>query len=147
MHLFLQLIVGSGMIGLTFIIQAISLDIIIKKAGIAEALTRKIFKGLWQPFMTAIIAVTVFAVHVSHIWLWALLYLALGCEPLHSFSDALYFATVTYTTLGYGDIVLEAQYRMLGGIEAANGFLLFGWTTAFLFEIISQLYRKEAKKI
>jgi voltage-gated potassium channel Kch len=129
MGLLLQLALGSGMIGLTFIIQAISFDIIIKKAVVAEAITRKIFKELWQPFMAA------------------MLYLALGCAPLHNLSDALYFATITYTTLGYGDIVLEAQYRMLSGIEAANGFLLFGWTTAFLFEIISQLYRREAKKI
>jgi hypothetical protein len=80
-------------------------------------------------------------------WLWALLYLALGCAPLANLSDALYFATVTYTTLGFGDIILEPSFRILSGIEAANGFLLFGWTTAFIFEVISQLYRSEARSI
>ena len=60
---------------------------------------------------------------------------------------ALYFSTVTYSTLGYGDIIIGEGYRMLAAIEGTNGFLLFGWTTAFIFEIISQMYKAEAKKL
>lgn len=59
--------------------------------------------------------------------------------------DALYFSTVTFTTVGFGDIVLAPSIRMLSAIEAANGFLLFGWTTAFIFELISKIYAYEAK--
>ena len=60
---------------------------------------------------------------------------------------ALYFSTSAFTTLGMGDVVLSDEWRLMGSIEAANGFLLFGWSTAFIFEVMSQLYRKEAEVI
>ncbi len=147
MNLFLQLVIGGLMIGATVVIHAIFLDLIIKRASIVEKIIQHLTKNFWQPFMAGAIVVAVFCVHILHIWLWALLYLMLDCAPLDILTDALYFATVTYTTLGYGDITLEPGFRMLSGIEAANGFLLFGWTTAFIFEIISQFYRREAKSL
>ena len=147
MNLFLLLLTGGAMVGVTVVIQAIALDFIIRHAGIVEVILKRICLPFWQPLTAGIVVVSVFTVHITHMWLWALLYVALDCEPLASFSDALYFATVTYTTLGYGDITLEPSFRMLSGIEAANGFLLFGWTTAFIFEVISQLYRREEESI
>ena len=147
MDLLLQLLIGSIMIGLTVMIHAIGLDFILKYASKVEALLRKIVAGFYKPVFAGLIVVSVFAVNVIHIWLWAILYLALGCKPLQNLSESLYFATVTYTTLGYGDILLEVSYRMLSAIEAANGFILFGWTTAFIFEVKSRLYRGEARSI
>lgn len=97
--------------------------------------------------MAVIIVASVFTVHVAQIWLWAFVYLAIGAEPLNDFSETLYFATVTYTTLGYGDVTLEPSFRMLSAVEGANGFLLFGWTTAFIFEVIGQLYKRETMEL
>ncbi len=147
MNLFLQLLIGGMMIGVTVVIQAIVLDFIIRRTGVSEHFLKRLCRPFWQPITAAIVVISVFAVHIIHIWLWAFLYRALDCAPLDNFSDALYFATVTYTTLGYGDITLENSFRMLSGIEAVNGFLLFGWTTAFIFEVISRLYKHEAKSI
>ncbi len=147
MNLAFQLVTGGLMIGLTVIIHAVALDQIIRRAGIVERIIRRLTQKFWQPLMAGIIVVAVFAVHILHIWQWTLLYMALGCAPLTNLSDALYFATVTYTTLGYGDIILEPSFRMLSGIEATNGFLLFGWTAAFIFEVISQIYKREAKSL
>ena len=147
MSLFLQLVLGGVMIGLTVMIHAVSLDFVIRHAGRTETFIRRLKWKFWQPLMAGIIVVAVFLVHILHIWLWTLLYLALDCPPLSGFSDALYFSTITYTTLGYGDIILDPAFRMLSGIEATNGFLLFGWTTAFIFEVISQLYRREAESL
>ncbi len=66
------------------------------------------------------------------IWGWALLYLNLdlfnGLEP------ALYFAIASFTTVGYGDIVLEPGCRLLAGMTATHGLLTFGLFTAFLVE-------------
>ncbi len=59
---------------------------------------------------------------------WALLYLYLGA--LDNFEKALYFSTVTFTTLGYGDILLDANWRLLAAFEAANGIIIFGLSTA-----------------
>ncbi len=147
MNLFLQLAVGSVMIGLTVALHAMALDFIIKRAGWVEKLLRRLAMPLWRPMTAGVIVVSVFCAHVVQIWLWAFLYLYLGCEPLKNFPDALYFATVTYTTLGYGDITLEPSFRMLSAVEAANGLILFGWTTAFIFEVISQLYKREIKEL
>lgn len=147
MTLLLQLAVGSMMIAVTTILHAVALDFIIRRVHAVEAFFQGSTKYIWKPLASAAIVVTIFASHVLHIWLWAFLYLAVGCEPINRLSDSLYFATVTYTTLGYGDIILEPSYRMLSGIEAANGFILFGWTTAFIFEIISRIYKREVRSI
>ena len=47
---------------------------------------------------------------------------------------------VTYTTLGYGDIVLHERWRVLASFEAANGIIMFGWTTAIVMAVIRQVY-------
>jgi len=53
---------------------------------------------------------------------------------------------VTFTTLGYGDITLpEQEWRMLSGIEALNGILLVGWTTAFLFAVVQRSWSSTAR--
>ena len=135
------------MIGITVMIHAVTLDFVIKHAKRVEAFIRSVFKRLWRPVMASTIVVSVFAAHIVQIWLWAFLYMAVDAQPLENFSDTLYFATVTYTTLGYGDLTLNPSFRMLSAVEGANGFLLFGWTTAFIFEVIGQLYEHEVKEL
>src|SRR5579872_1475246 len=71
------------------------------------------------------------------IWSYALTYLAIGALP--DFETALYFSTASFTTMGYGDIVLSHQWRLFGAIEGANGLLLFGWSTAFLFSVTARM--------
>jgi len=79
----------------------------------------------------------VVALHTIHIWLYAALYRFLG--ELRTFEEALYFSTVTFASLGFGDIVLSVRWRMLSAIEAANGVILFAWSTAFLLTITARL--------
>ena len=61
---------------------------------------------------------------------------------LPHFEEALYFSTVTYTTLGYGDVILDERWRLLGSFEAANGIVMFGWTTALIFVAIRRFSRQ-----
>jgi Ion channel len=77
------------------------------------------------------------AIHTIEIWLYAHAFLAVGA--LRDFEAALYFSTTSFTTLGYGDIVLDRQWRLFGAVEGANGLLLFGWSTAFLFSVTGRL--------
>ncbi len=65
-----------------------------------------------------------FLATVLEVWIWSILYVVIGA--LDDFETALYFSTVTFTTLGYGDIVLEKDWRLLASFEAANGLFLFG---------------------
>ena len=70
--------------------------------------------------------------------LWALFYLWAGA--LASFEEAIYFSLVTMTTLGYGDIALGEEWRILASFEAANGIIMFGWTTAIVMSVVHRLY-------
>ncbi|WP_407187745.1 potassium channel family protein [Bradyrhizobium centrosematis] len=83
--------------------------------------------------MVATAAVLMLA-HTLEVLVWALAYLILGAAPAES--DLLYFAFVNYTTLGYGDITPHQAWRLTGPMTAMNGILLFGWSTAVLFEVL-----------
>ena len=69
--------------------------------------------------------------------LYAAAYLRLGA--IEGVERAVYFSMVTFTTLGYGEIVLGEDWRMLASFEAANGIILFGWTTALIFAFIQYM--------
>jgi voltage-gated potassium channel len=87
-------------------------------------------------------ALIVFALHTVEIIIWAGAYLAL--VPVHelaSFEEAVYFSFVTFTTLGYGDITLSEGFRLLSGIEALNGIILVGWTTAMIFSVVQHIWQ------
>ncbi len=71
-----------------------------------------------------------FLIHTVEIWTWAGAYLFLGTLP--DFLDALYFSAVTFSTLGYGDIILAPEWRLFGALEGVSGLLLIGWSTAYL---------------
>jgi hypothetical protein len=81
--------------------------------------------------------VTIFAIHSAEIWLYALLYLLLGAFT--EFELALYFSTVTYSSVGYGDVLLGEEWRIFGAIEGATGLIMIGWSTAFLVSLLGQL--------
>jgi len=72
--------------------------------------------------------------HTVEVLIWALAYATVGAAPPGS--DLLYFTFVNYTTLGYGDITPVAGWRLTGPMTAMNGILMFGWSTAVLFEVL-----------
>jgi voltage-gated potassium channel Kch len=71
-----------------------------------------------------------FMVLTVEVWLWALVYWVIGALP--DFEHALYFSTVAFSTVGFGDIIPVEQWRLLGALEAVCGFLMIGWSTAYL---------------
>jgi len=72
--------------------------------------------------------------HTVEIVVWSLSYAIVGAAPAGS--DLLYFAFVNYTTLGYGDVTPVQAWQLLGPMAAMNGILMFGWSTAALFEVL-----------
>jgi hypothetical protein len=92
-------------------------------------------------------AVALLMLHVVEVLIWALTYRALTpISSLDTFEKAVYFSIVTFTSLGYGDITLpEQEWRLLSGIEALNGVLLVGWTTAFLFAVVQRTWPTAAR--
>lgn len=75
--------------------------------------------------------------HLVHIWLWAFAYLAIG--EFGNLPTALYYSAVTYTTLGYGDVVMSERWRLLGPMESLTGFILIGISTATMLAVMGRL--------
>jgi ion channel len=88
--------------------------------------------------MIATVSVLMVA-HVCEVVVWALAYAIVDAAPAGA--DLLYFAFVNYTTLGYGDVTPVARWRLLGPMTAMNGVLLFGWSTAVIFEVLRRTVR------
>jgi hypothetical protein len=70
--------------------------------------------------------------------LWAVFYYFQGALP--SFEESLYFSIVTFTTVGYGDVVLGREWRLLATFEAMNGWIIFGWATALIIAFVQRVY-------
>ncbi len=90
-----------------------------------------------QAFVVLATVTAMIALHSAEIWAYAFAYEWLN--PDLSFNEALYFSISTYTTLGYGDIVLSHEWRIFGATEAMIGLLLIGWSTAFLVAVSGRL--------
>ena len=89
--------------------------------------------------MTVMVFLGILLAHTAQIYLWAGVLWLIGA--ISSFSEAIYFSLVTYTTLGYGDVVLGDQFRILGAMESVTGVLMFGISTAFLVGYFGELMR------
>jgi hypothetical protein len=74
------------------------------------------------------------AAHTSEVIVWSLAYGLVDAVPAGA--PHLYFAFVNYTTLGYGDVLPVQRWQLLGPMTAMNGVLLFGWSTAVIFEVL-----------
>ena len=77
-------------------------------------------------------------IHVVEIMLWALAYLWSGCLP--DIESAFYFSGTTYTTIGYGDLVLSKPWRMLGLLEGLTGILMCGLSAGLFFALVTRIY-------
>ena len=83
-----------------------------------------------------------FTLHMSQILLWAAFY-RWDCFP--SWESAFYFSITSYSTVGYGDLILPAAWRSLGPVESAAGVLMCGLSASFLFAIVTRLVDRETR--
>jgi hypothetical protein len=81
--------------------------------------------------------------HLVEIALWALFY-AQG-HGMPDLPSAFYFSAVTYTTTGYGDLVLPSEWRLVGGVEALTGILMCGWSAAFFVAVVTRISQTQPK--
>ena len=75
--------------------------------------------------------------HLAEMGIWALVFEF--CGEFSNFATAFYHSAVNFTTLGYGDVVMSARWKLLGPLEAADGMLMFGITTALIFALVQRL--------
>jgi hypothetical protein len=94
--------------------------------------------SIWINFAIVVVAMMLaFVAHLIEIALWAGLFIV--CGEFQDFGTAYYHSAVNYTTLGYGDLIMSPSWKLLGPLEAADGALMFGVSTAMIFTVIVQL--------
>ena len=115
-----------------------------------ESLIRRVHRwSLRPPHGPKLMAILVMAltwnilIIVAAVLVWALAYMVFGIFT--TFEAAVYFSLVAFTTLGFGDILLPTEWRLLGGMAAANGLLLFGLITAILVETLRDTRQRQRR--
>jgi hypothetical protein len=128
-----QYLVGAAASVCNIAIHALVMAAVIRAARIVDELA-----AAYQSFrLIAVMIATVIVLMIAHlaeVLVWSLIYAAVGAAPAGA--DLVYFAFVNYTTLGYGDVTPVERWHLLGPMTAMNGVLLFGWSTAVLFEVL-----------
>jgi len=134
-----NLLFGIPVMGVCLMLQAL-----LVVAAIRYYAFRKNLLGrgtFWSAFrvMSGVMLILVMAA-VSQVTLWAFLFRLLG--EFNGFHDAFYHSAVNFSTLGYGDIVMSESHRLLGPLEAINGVLMIGVSTAALMAVFSDVLKK-----
>jgi voltage-gated potassium channel Kch len=88
-------------------------------------------------------AAWIILLHLVEIAIWAFFYA--WDHGMPDLQSAFYFSAVTYTTTGYGDLVLPSEWRLVGGVEALTGILMCGWSAAFFFAVVSRMNQPRLK--
>ncbi|MCU0911929.1 MAG: potassium channel family protein [Rhodobacteraceae bacterium] len=133
----LQISMGSGLILLTIIVAGASFFLLEGQFERARPWLHREPHGPKQMLVLCLAMVWTLALVTFATWLWALVFWAVGAFP--TLEASLYFSLVSFTTLGFGDVLLPQDWRLLAGMIAANGLISIGLTTAILVEVLRQL--------
>ena len=131
------LVVGVGAFACTIFVHALALAATVNFVRHERRIGRAGAGALIDLAIVALVISFAFVAHLIEIALWAVLLVA--CGEFQEFGNAFYHSAVNYTTLGYGDLLLTPSWRLLGPLEAANGALMFGVSTAMVFAVIQRL--------
>jgi len=121
----------------TILIHSVALGITVRFFRRERSLGR-VGSVVWMNLGIFVLAISfAFVAHLTEIALWAALFVL--CGEFQSFGLAFYHSAVNYTTLGYGDLIMTPRWKLLGPLEAADGALMFGVSTAMIFAIAQRL--------
>jgi len=142
-QLLLQLFLGGLMIGVTVVIHAFVCDFALRLVDRSTTHLKEKLGALWRVVTLVASVFVICSALMFEIWLWTFLLYFVESEIFENIESALYFASVCFSTLGFGDITLSPDWRVLSTALSANGMLLFGWSSAFIFEIMYELYHRD----
>jgi len=132
-----RLLIGGSLMALCVVIHAGGVTWALQRVRLHTESMLRFWSGSW---LFVLVAAWMILLHLFEITVWATFYAWKGA--MADMQSALYFSAVTYTTTGYGDLVLPPEWRLLGGIEALTGILMAGWSTGLFFAVASRLYER-----
>jgi len=130
----LKLLFAVVLVVVTVVIHAAGFSVLLRAIAWSHALDKT---GFW-PVARWVIGLTswLMLIHLIEISVWGLFYVWQGCMP--DAESAFYFSGSTYTTLGYGDLLLPAPWRMLAPVETLTGILMCGLSTGLFFAVVNR---------
>jgi hypothetical protein len=138
-----QFLVGGGISVINITIHSLVMAIVVRVAQLAGA-KRILHPSLFLAAVMIPLVSVLMATHALEVIVWASAYAVIDAAP--DGAQLVYFAFVNYTTLGYGDVLPVERWRLLGPITAMNGVLLFGWSTAVIFEVLRRTMERDANR-
>jgi len=137
------LLVGTGVLLVSVVFYAVAAALIVRVAMRVSRSSRAGPGFVKTVGVMMLVTLITAAAHLAVIALWAVV--LLGCGEMATFEKAFYCSAQNYTALGYGDLLLSERWRLLGPLEAINGLLLFGLSTAIMFAVLSHLFQDRVR--
>jgi voltage-gated potassium channel Kch len=134
-----ELLIAFGIMGICLVIHVTGIILLggemVRRRQTIEERIGFVYAGC----LLSIVFAVVITLHLSETMIWAVFYHSAGL--FHDFETSLYFSLSSYTTAGYGEVLLPQKWRLLGTFEAISGVLLCGLSAAFLFAVVNALFR------
>jgi voltage-gated potassium channel len=129
------------LVALTLWIQCAGIAVLIRwaRASVERGLTR--LSSLHAAILMIRFSALVVVLHFLQIFLWSVFY-RLYC--FRSWESSFYFSASSYSTVGYGDVVLPRIWRVLGPVESVTGVLMCGISVSCLFALATRLVERES---
>lgn len=141
MNLLTQLFFGSLLLGVCLGIHLLLFVLTVKLLKSMMNRLKILMSKVYWSGLVALAIVMIVLTHTIHVWIWATSFVLISALP--NLDDAVYFALVTYTTLGYGDIIIAEELRIFCSMAAVTGLLSFGLSAAFLVELLTRFMPKK----
>ena len=138
----IHLMLGFGLVVVCVVIHGLGTLVVIDRfAKSLQSSQGRIATGM----LTIRVVSSLLLLHLLEASAWAVLYWLAQAFP--DGETAFYFSLTSYTTVGYGDVVLPPDWRLLGPIESATGILMFGWSTGVMVAAINRIHVDQLRRL
>jgi hypothetical protein len=136
-----KILIACALVAVTVAVHAVGLAVLLRALMKSQVLAPARF---WLiTWLLVRVTWCLILIHLVEISVWGMFYFWQDCLP--DAESAFYFAGVTYTTVGYGDLVLPKPWRMLGPVEGLTGILMCGLSTGLFFAVLSKVFEARFK--